>query len=309
MKKPSAPSVPRPRALTAALAATITLAAIVAPGSAAAEVIELGAVASAPVVAPTCPSGAAAASCNIILEQTTAVQTVTNGTIAATTVKKPGWIVAFTVGLSKLSSDAKTELAYIHGLDLKYHGTPQLMLTVLKPGKRNAYTVVAQSGIYHLIPFLGQVLQEPMSLPPTFTAFTALPVAAGDVIGITVPTWAPILSYNLSTTKYAYRQSRTQNCIHPAGSQTAQLTIGETQRYGCDYTGTRVQYTATEIVDTPYPATYVGGPAPKPTPKPKPKKTVRRGAFARQLRLRARRPAPVAIRGLGGAAGGAPLVG
>ncbi len=71
------------------------------------------------------------------------------------------------------------------------------------------------------------MLQEPLSLPPSFTQFTALPVKAGEVIALTVPTWAPVLSYNLSTSKFSYRQSRRANCTHAAGSQTAQRTVGE----------------------------------------------------------------------------------
>jgi len=189
-----------------------------------------------------------------------------------TKVTKAGWIVAFTVGLSKLSTNAKTELGYLHTLDVAYGGTPQVALTVLKPGANNKFTVVAQSGTYHLIPFLGQVLQEPISLPPTFTTMTALAVKPGEVIGLTVPTWAPILSYNLTASKYSYRQSRSTKCKYAAGSaqnpvQTAQTTVGANTAYVCSYTGTRVQYSATEVVNQPYPTTYVGGPTTTKKPK------------------------------------------
>jgi hypothetical protein len=256
-----------------AIAASVTALALVAPGAASAEIDELGQTASTPVVAPACPTGVSAVNCLIILTHTTAIQGLTNGMTNPTKVTKAGWIVAFTVGLSSLTTDAKTELGYLHGLDTAYGGTPQLALTVLKPGSNNKYTVVAQSGTYHLIPFLGQVLQEPLSLPPSFTTMTALPVKRGDVIGLTVPTWAPVLSYNLTASKYIYRQSRSTKCNFAAGStqdpgQTAQTTVGANTAYLCSYTGTRVQYSATEIVNQPYPKTYVGMPT---TPK-KPKK-------------------------------------
>jgi len=252
-----------------AIAASVTALALVAPGAASAEIDELGQTTSTPVVAPSCPTNVPAAQCEIILTRTTAIQSVTNSMTNPTKVTKAGWIVAFTVGLSKLSSNAKTELGFVHGLDTGYGGTPQVALSVLKPGTNNKYTVVAQSGTYHLIPFLGQVLQEPLSLPPTFTTLTALPVKPGDVIGLTVPTWAPVLTYNLTASKYSYRQSRTANCTHAAASQTAQTTVGATATYLCNYTGTRVQYSATEIVNQPYPKTYVGGPT---TTKKPPKK-------------------------------------
>jgi hypothetical protein len=256
-------------------AAGLTALGLAVPGAASAQIIELGATTAAPVITPACPPNAAASACDIILTHTTAFQGLTNGVTNPTKVTKAGWIVAFTVGLSNLSSTPKTELGFLHGLDSEYGGTPQLALTVLKPGAKNKYTVAAQSGTYHLIPFLGSVLQEPLSLPPSFTTMTALPVTPGEVIGVTVPTWAPVLTYNLTAAKYAYSQSRSTKCKFAAGStenpvQTAQTITGASTVYGCTYTGTRVQYSATEIVNQPYPKTYVGGPTTtKPTKKKK----------------------------------------
>ena len=239
-----------------AIAALTTALALVIPAAASAQMVELGKT-TTPIVAPACPPGVSPASCFIILTRTTAVQTISDGVLNPTKVKKAGWIVAFTLGLSKLSANPKTETNYLHTLDAAYGGTPQVALTVLKPGPHNRYTVAASSGVYHLIPFLGQVLQQPLSLPPTFTTFTALPVAPGDVVGLSVPTWAPVLSYNLTATKFGYRQSRMANCKNAAGTETAQTTVGANTRYLCNYTGTRVEYTATEVVNTPYPKTYV----------------------------------------------------
>ncbi len=238
------------------ISALLAVAAL-APAAASASIVELGATTASPVISPACPKGVSATDCLIILTRTTAVQSISNSVVNPTKVKSAGWIVAFTVGLSQLSTVAKTEISYLHGLDTRYGGTPQLALTVLKPGADNAYSVVAQSGTYHLIPFLGQVLQEPLSLPPSFTTLTALPVAPGDVIGLTVPTWAPVLSYDLSATQYAYRQSRSTSCTSAAATETAQTTVGETATYACSYTGTRVEYSATEVTNTPYPKTYV----------------------------------------------------
>jgi hypothetical protein len=243
--------------ISLAISAIVASVVAAAPATASASIVELGAQTKTPIAAPSCPKGVSPASCYIILTRTTAVQSITDSVVNPTTVKNAGWIVAFTVGLSQLSTVGSTEVKYLHELDTAYGGTPQLALTVLKPGPDNEYTVQAQSGTYHLIPFLGEVLQEPLSLPPSFTALTALPVAPGDVIGLTVPTWAPVLSYDLNATQFAYRQSRRANCKNAAASQTAQLTIGASQRYLCSYTGTRVEYSATEVVNTPYPKKYV----------------------------------------------------
>lgn len=239
--------------------AAIALAAALAPAYASASVVELGATAAAPVVAPVCPSGVALTNCRIILDRTTVLQTVTNSVINPTKVRKAGWIVAFTVGLSKLTSNAKTEKSLLHILDTAYGGTPRVALTVLKPGPRNRYTVAAQSPIFHVEPYLGQVVQLPLSLPPAFSQFTALPVVPGEVIGLSMPTWAPVLSYNLSASKFGYRMSRMGGCAHQPAMETAQLTIGASTRYLCPYTGTRVEYSATEITNQPYPKSYIHG--------------------------------------------------
>lgn len=244
--------------LTLAIAASVAGVGLV-PAAASAKIVEIGQTAT-PLVAPSCPSGVSPAKCYIILTRTTAVQTASDGLVNPTVVKSPGWIVAFSVGLSNLSSDPATESSYLHTLDKAYGGTPRVALTVLKPGPKNSnsYTVEAQSGVFRLTPLLGQVLQEPMSLPTNnFATFTALPVQRGEVIGLTVPTWAPVLSYNLSSTSFAYRQSRSTACKSAAPTQTAQTTIGTTTTYGCSYTGTRVEYTATEILNQPYPKKYV----------------------------------------------------
>jgi hypothetical protein len=244
-----------PHALICLAPIALLATALVLPTAASAAVVAVGQTKS-PLTAPACPKGTSTSSCKIVLERTTAIQTKSDGVSSPTVIKQDGWIVAFTVGLSRLSTNAKTVHSLLHGLDTAYGGVPQLALTVLKPGAKGTYTVAAQSGDYHLIPFLGQVLTEPLSLPPKFSAFTALPVKQGDVLALTVPTWAPILTYNLSASQFAYAQSRTQNCGSAAGSQTAQTKVGASTRYGCAYTGTRVEYSATEITNVPYPKHY-----------------------------------------------------
>lgn len=237
------------------IAAFAAVAAFV-PAAASAKVVEVGQT-KTPIAAPSCPKGVALTNCRIVLAHTTAIQTTSDGVANPMRVKQAGWITAFSVGLSNLVNNAKTERSLLHGLDSSWGGTPQLALTVLRPSAKNSYRVVAQSGSYHLIPFLGKVIQQPLSMPPKFSTFTALPVKKGDVIGLTVPTWAPILTYNLTAKQFGYRQSRTRNCQSPPKSQTAQTKVGASQRYLCSYTGTRVQYTVTEVTNTPYPKKYV----------------------------------------------------
>ena len=239
--------------LSLATAGIITTLLALMPGAADAKIVTVGQTAT-PLAAPKCSNPS---KCLIILERTTALQTASDGVANPMMVKRDGWIVSFTVGLAKLPGSAHTQRHFLHTLDTAYGGTPQLALTVLKPSRNDKYTVAAQSSMFHVIPFLGQVLEEPLSLPPSFTTFTALRVTKGEVIGLTVPTWAPVLTYNLSTSKFTYRQSRTAGCPHAATSQTAQLRVGANTRYLCAYSGTRVEYGATEVVNIPYPKKYV----------------------------------------------------
>ncbi len=225
-----------------ALAAIGTLAALI-PAAAAAQILELG-IPKTPLVAPVCPSTVSAANCTIILTQVTALETIRDGVAYPTTVTKAGKIVAFTVGLSRLDKNVVTAKKDVHFLDATYGGTAQAAVTVLKPVGKKAFrrwAVAAQSPVYHLQPYLGQVVQFPLD--------TSIPVVPGEVIALSTPTWAPVLSFNLPTKKFAYRQSRTANCNSPASTNQAQTTVGQSARYLCNYPGTAVEYSATEITN------------------------------------------------------------
>jgi hypothetical protein len=224
--------------LLGAAASALTVAS--APAASAA-IVELGAVPSAPLTAPVCPPGKAS-NCKIVLNQVTAVQTVRNGVGYPTKVQQAGMIVAFKVGLSQLSSNRNTAHTYIHDLDQSF-GTTRVAITVLAPsgpGRLHRFKDVAQSPFYHVQPYLGQVVQIPLQ--------TALPVFRGDVIALTTSTWAPVLTILLPSKSYFYRQSRQTGCNskHPRVEPQA---VGDTSTYSCHYTGTRVEYSATEVTN------------------------------------------------------------
>jgi hypothetical protein len=213
------------------------------PAVALAAEVELGATRS-PLVAPVCPAGVSSANCTIILTRVTALETLRDGVAYPTRVKQAGRITAFTVGLSQLSSNKTTRKSYIHFLDQTYGGTTRVAITVLRPGggKKTQFRwqVVASSPIYHVEPYLGSVVELPLD--------STLEVKPGDVIGLTTPTWAPVLTINVAPKKFAYRQSRTANCGRAATTSQAQLTPGQSASYTCDYPGNRVEYSATEVL-------------------------------------------------------------
>jgi hypothetical protein len=215
--------------------------------------VVLGATKS-PVVSPACPPDPAKNGCNIVLTRATALETIRDGVIYPTTVRKACHLVAFTVGLAAITKNAtQTAHQVIAGLDASYGGTTRVALTVLKGGKGTAgnrpWTVVAESPIIHVQPYLGFVVQIPLTTP--------IAVTPGEVVALSVPTWATVLSYDLNAKKFAYRQSRKTNCAHAGHYQDAQLTVGQTTPYKCDYAGTRVEYNVTEVLAAPYPKNYV----------------------------------------------------
>ncbi len=228
------------RFLITAAATAVGVAGVTASANAA--VVELGAT-SSPLVAPTCPPGVTPANCTIILTRSTAVETLRDGVAYPGTVKQAGRIVAFTVGLSRLSSNRTVAHNDIHLLDGAYGGTTRIAITVLRrvgAARLRRWKVVAESPAFHVQPYLGQVVQFPLT--------TSLPVLPGDVVALTTPTWAPVLSINLNKVKFAYRQSRTASCSSPPATNAAQ-SPGQTATYSCNYPGTRVEYTATEVTN------------------------------------------------------------
>ncbi len=238
------------RASIAAVAPALLLAGLL-PATASAKIIEVGATRPSALVAPTCPPGATGSKCTIVLTGVTALETISDGHTYPTTVNQPGYIVAFTLGLSALNPNRATALSDLRYLD-KTYGTTRARLTVLKPAgtaRHRSWVVTAESQIFYLQPYLGEVVQFPLAI--------ALPVTRGEVVALTVPTWAPVLSIGLPTKKFAYRQSRTTGCTTPSITNQTQSRVGTSAVYGCNYPGTRVEYSVTEITTPPVPKNYL----------------------------------------------------
>lgn len=228
-----------------AAAAAVVLGGAVFAGTASASVlggnVELGATRT-PLVAPACPPNVSSSNCTIILTRVTALETVRDGVAYPTRVRQAGRITSFTVGLSQLSSNKSTQKSYVQYLNGTYGGAARVGITVLRQGpwKRGQWrwTVVSNSPMYLVAPYLGSVVQIPLT--------NTLAVKRGEAIAVTTPTWAPVLSINVDSKKFGYRQSRTWNCANPPTSNQAQLKAGRVADYACNYPGTRLEYFATE---------------------------------------------------------------
>jgi hypothetical protein len=241
--------------LTLALAAALFTAGVV-PGLASAQEIQVGSTTTA-LSAPTCPQEATVTAtekdCAIVLTKTTAYETLSDGVLDPTLIKSPGVVDSFSLGISGLVIQGVTLASEITTLNDNWGGAPSAQLTVLRPVASNGgarWAVAAQSPVMPLQPYLGGVVEFPLIAP--------LPVVKGEALAITVPTWAPILTFGLSTSDFSYTQSHTQiltgtgaarksSCETTTTSTLAQLTLGQQAQYTCAFQGTRVEYTALEI--------------------------------------------------------------
>src|SRR5437588_466968 len=154
------------------------------PAPAAAKIVELGHTSTTPVQAPVCPPDTIhhPRKCTIILTRSTALETMRDGVGYPTKAPHAGEIVAFTLGISALSSNRTTRKRYIHNLDTQFGGVTLAAVTVLRrvgPADKSKWEVVAESPYFHLQPYLGKVVQFPLQ--------THLPIKRGDVVAITTP--------------------------------------------------------------------------------------------------------------------------
>lgn len=234
--------------------AAIIAAAVLVPAIASASELQIG-VTSSPVVSPTCPANAQGPKCDILLTQVTSYETLRDGVANPDTIKKSGEIVAFTVGLAGTNVITPQIVA---AEDSRYGGPPEAQLTVLRPTgtpASPAFRVAAVSAVVKLRSELGKVAEFPLLTP--------LPVVRGEILALTVPTWAPVLSFELDTTKFAYAQSKAKmptgkgltTCDTAGGVNLAQIIVGQLSSYGCTYPGTRVEYSALEVTT---PAGFTG---------------------------------------------------
>jgi hypothetical protein len=209
-----------------------------------------------------CPKGTNAQTYAIELTTITALQAVSYGKTYPTMVSHGGRIVAFTVALSSIDTNATQRKYWIHLANSNYGGPPRVQVTILRrvgstgnkwkvaEYKVGKSTVADESPAFHVTPYLGRVVQ--FALPQS------LPVNRGDVVALTTSTWAPVLTVFQPTNQYSYRQSRTDNCKNAPLFNEAQEQGGQTATYGCSYSGTRVEYSATEVLN----------PSPPPTTSP-----------------------------------------
>ena len=213
--------------------ALIALSVLAFPSIAPARVIEVGALTSEQELpVPSCPTRPCFA-----ISRTTGYQAKVGTNRGLLRVPENGRIVAWTIRLSK---PGRSQISFFNR---RLGGEASAGLTILKPGKRLFGRVLSQSPIVQLQPFFGQTVQFPLE--------QSLPVKKGQIVALSVPTWAPALATNLGGDT-SWRASRPAGECDDTETQTAQGEVKDLAQYRCLYQRVRLTYTAT-LITTPRP--------------------------------------------------------
>jgi hypothetical protein len=147
-----------------------------------------------------------------------------------------GRLVAFTLQLAKPDDNQ------INFFNTNLGGAPQARIAVLRLGDdRRTYKLTAQGELWDLTPYLGMTAQFPLN--------RTLIVRQGDLIALTVPTWAPTLAVGQDR-KDGWRADRSATACDDTTAQTALQNLKGTAQFPCLYRTARLTYTAT-VISTP----------------------------------------------------------
>jgi hypothetical protein len=236
-------------ALTAAAACLLAvLVAIVAPRaeSAPLQVVVLGQTAEAPPA--SCPgkivNNVEVTPCRVE-GHVTGFQAVAGGVPRPFEVPFNGKIVAWSITLAKPSTTETPTTSNEVGFFDEFLGTPsQARIGILRPvegSKPPKYTLVRQSPLEVLNPYFGTT--------PIFALERPLSVLQGQIVALTIPTWAPMFAFNVQDDN-TWRGSRLpEHCASKEDIQNGnpQQGVGKTKTYGCYYSNARLLYTATLV--------------------------------------------------------------
>ncbi len=203
------------------------------PAGSLATLTEVGVIpATTPPTVPSCPTP----SC-LAVSRTTGfqVKVETNNNVEA--ASREGTVVAWTVTLGKPTA------AQIKYFNANEGGPASAGIAILRPQKspKLGYKLISQGPVVPLEPYFGKTAQFPLA--------TTMPVQKGDIVALTVPTWAPALALGFGKGT-SWRASRPKGQCTTTGTQTAHVQVGSTVQYYCLYQTARLTYSAT-LISTP----------------------------------------------------------
>jgi hypothetical protein len=156
-----------------------------------------------------------------------------------------GKIVAWSITLANPSTAESDTTTNEVGFFNEFLGQPsEARIGILRPideSKPPQYKLVRQSPIEILNPYFGTT--------PIFALDHPLTVLKGQIVALTIPTWAPMFAFNVGDDN-TWRGSRlSEHCIAKDDIQGGhpQQGVGKTKTYGCYYSKARLLYTATLV--------------------------------------------------------------
>src|SRR2546430_4408064 len=209
-----------------AISASLALALSV-PAVAPATLTEVGVLpATTPPTVPSCP-----ASPCLAVSRTTGFQVKVGAAHNFLAVRRSGTIVAWTIALGKPNA---TQIKFF---DANEGGASEAGIAILRPvPKPNlTYKLASQSPPVKLQPYFGLTAQFPLE--------TTLPVKKGDVVALSVPTWAPALALGFGK-ETSWRASRPRKQCTSTSTLSTQTQIGGSVQYYCLYQTARLAYSA-----------------------------------------------------------------
>ncbi len=227
----------------------LALLAVSWPGSADSapvRVLVLGQTASTPP--PSCPgkivNGTPLTPCRVE-GHVSGFQAMASGVEQPYEAPYDGKIVAWSITLSQPSRKETSTTANEVGFFNELLGTPsEARIGILRPvegSKPPQYTLVRQSPLEILNSYFGGRVVFALDHP--------LSILRGQVVALTVPTWAPMFAYNVSGENTWRGSRKPKHCSSRPDIQGGhpQQVVGKTKTYGCYYSNARLLYTATLV--------------------------------------------------------------
>ena len=217
-----------------------------AADSAPVRVVVLGKTDSTPP--PSCPgeivNTVAVSECRVE-GHVTGFQAIAGGVPRPFEAPFDGKIVAWSITLSRPSNRDTEKMTNEVGFFNELLGTPsQARIGVLRPvegSKPPQFKLVRQSPLQVLNPYFGSTVIFALDHPLT--------VLQGQVVALTIPTWAPMFAVEVDEDN-TWRGSRMpDHCKARKDIQDGhpQQGVGKVKTYGCYYSNARLLYTATVV--------------------------------------------------------------
>jgi hypothetical protein len=218
--------------ISAAIPVSVALI-LLTPAGSLATLTEVGVIpATSPATVPSCPGPPCLA-----VSRTTGFQVKVATNHNPLSAPRSGTIVAWTITLGTPSA---TQIKFFNANE---GGVSEAGIAILRaqPKPNLTYKLIAQSPLVKLQPYFGKTAQ--------FALETTLPVKKGDIVALTVPTWAPALALGFGKDT-SWRASRPKSQCANTSGQTDQTQTGTATQYFCLYQTARLTYSAT-LVSTP----------------------------------------------------------